>query len=316
MKKIITVICLSVIMFASCNKEGIKNNNIEEDVPISLNIDGEISVQEQPLTKAMSSNDLLGIVVKDLEAGNGPYFVAGLFDNTDNLNFNLKKGHTYNIRCALIKNGKNVVRNYEGAYGSPFGTINNGRISGTQLKNYFGYYNGTPEGYYYPNYSVYDWLADSNISFDGYFAEITNYAASIGETVTLNLRHTSMGVKYRVSGLTDGSLSITIKRGSNVLINKSEVSSNGDGSSVIFQCSDVYSAWKYPNTYKETLTVSVKWLRGIGITQDLGSVNVDVLRNRMNIININLSSEDENNGVGISLENTDMASENVTIAVQ
>lgn len=336
MKKAFIIFSL-LFVIVSCTKETTSpiSNPEEEYYSIKLNAGGEIFSSDAPLTKAgASTDDLYGILVSTNPGEQGGVFAGGLFDSIDNVSLNLKKGVRYTIRCTLVKNGKNTVQYYQNGpsylgYYEPFGRHENGSISDmtTEVKNYFGYQNGQPSYYYYNTYNHtlygdvnFAWNVIASISptkvLDRYFCEIADYVGTEGGTLTLDLKHTVLGIKYKITGLVDGTVALTIKRGEDTFVSESAISTNMESGGEVFECSDIYSAWQFPNTYKETATVSLVWTRAIGISQDLGSVDVDLLRNRMNVININLGAEDGDASLGINTEQAEMADESVLIEVE
>ena len=329
--------CLGMVV--ACNKnlqtEGTLN---EEYYTVRFTVGGEIVTSDSPLTKSMGENDLLGIIIAENAEYTSKQYIhaAGLFDNTTNMSVNLKKGTNYILRCTLVKTGKNTLTPYTSGtytgYYEPFGRHENGYVTEmtTEVKNYFGYMQGAPEYYYY--YSVGKTISDSRAwsvmkgkvggaDIDRYFTEQT-FTTTQSTSINLDLRHTVFGVKYKVTGITDGTLSLVIDRADpvysnvrDVFFSESAIASDVESEGHIFECNDIYSAWQYPTTYKETAKVSLKWTREIGIEQDLGSVDIELLRNRMNIININLGADDGNASFGINTEDAEMGNESVTINV-
>ena len=71
------------------------------------------------------------------------------------------------------------------------------------------------------------------------------------------------------------------------------------------------------DNYTENLTVSLSWERGVGVTQDLGSKQIQVKRNVMNVVRIQLGADDGDAGIGITTEEeTEMESEEVEVPVE
>ena len=104
------------------------------------------------------------------------------------------------------------------------------------------------------------------------------------------MKHLVYGLQCNVTGVTDGTASITIKNGDNVLLEKTDISGEYHSDNLLFSCSSLYDAWQYADNYTENVTVSMNWLRGVGVSQDLGSQVVQVKRNCKNVINISLST--------------------------
>lgn len=109
-------------------------------------------------------------------------------------------------------------------------------------------------------------------------------------TLSIEMKHLVYSIQCNVTGVTDGTASITIKNGDNVLLNKTDISGEYHSNDLLFSCSSLYDAWQYADNYTENVTVSMSWLRGVGVLQDLGSQVVQVKRNCKNVINVSLST--------------------------
>ena len=59
---------------------------------------------------------------------------------------------------------------------------------------------------------------------------------------------------------------------------------------MFYSFNNIVDAWTYDD-YTENLTVSMKWMRGVGIEQDLGSQVIQVKRNALNTITIALDTD-------------------------
>lgn len=314
------MICLGI----SCSKEGNEAEEKESIYKVSLRIVGEITTNENPLTKAEENNMLFGISVFRDGSEEKNSFAYGVFDNINDISVFLLSGHSYTFKCTLIKNGKLCVekQTYRNSYYSPFRLINTGTRSAVDLTNTFTYYE---EGYsdrYRLHLNVCDATEYSNdhkgkYDADRYYCEVYNYTPSENGSVNLNLKHTVVGLKYSLSGLTDGSLAIKIKRSSdsNYIVDTS-VNSGTESEGVILECNNVLSAYNYPDTYTETATVSLVWTRGNNIVQNLGSVDVELKRNMMNCIRINLSSSSGEAQFGITQEADDMITDSVDVELK
>lgn len=104
------------------------------------------------------------------------------------------------------------------------------------------------------------------------------------------MKHLVYGLQCNVTGVSDGTASVTIKNGDNTLLEKADISGEYHSEKMMFAFSDMHSAWQYSDDYSENVTVSLTWHRGVGVTQDLGSAVVQVKRNCMNVINVSLST--------------------------
>ena len=306
MKKYI-VLSIIVLLLVACGKEPAIQDDQNELIKVSFNILCEVMAEDSPLTKTGSNDMLLGINISSKDGGIDAY---GLFDKQDNINVYLVAGHQYTIECSMITNGKEVVcDNNAGGYASPYSLSFGSGSSLSQLENKFivGTYwqlNLTSETSY---------VSGHKNGADRYYGKITDYTPEVNGTINLNLIHTVVGAKYILSGLTDGSVDLEISGGG--VFFRTTLTSDAEGEAKIFECSDIANVWYYASTYKSTAIVRIVWHRGNGITQDLGSVEVELLRNRMNIININLGADDGDAHLGINTESTSMSSESVTINV-
>lgn len=96
------------------------------------------------------------------------------------------------------------------------------------------------------------------------------------------MKHLVYGIQCNVTGVSDGTAIITIKNGENTLLNKTDISGEWHSGDRIFAFSNMSSAYEYADNYTENVTVSMTWLRGVGVMQDLGSQVIQVKRNCMN----------------------------------
>lgn len=282
-----------------------------KEVTVSLKFKGEISTSESPLTRA-SGNDLYGIQVYE----NGEEYANGLFDDLDKIKINLHEGNTYKFVVLLVKDGKDVVgySSWYGYYHYPY--------QGMSVENSFSL-DTSDYGMYFkegeicvPNNSgSSDFIKYPKARF--YYGELDNYAPSVNGTANIELKHTSFGLRCEISGVTDGTVSVNIKNDTRTFFENTAITEDFVSDEAIFAFYDTYSAWLYADSYTENLTVSVSWLRGVGVTQDLGSKTIQVKRNTMNVVRIQLGSDDGDAGVGITTEEeTEMTEEEVDITLE
>ncbi len=124
-----------------------------------------------------------------------------------------------------------------------------------------------------------------------YYGESDEYLINASaQIISFPLKHVGFGIKYTVTGVTDGSAAITIKNNDKIFFTKNDINSSFSSEEKVFQFSDVESAYAYADNYTENITVSMTWLRGVGVNQDLGSQVVQVKRNAMNYIKVALST--------------------------
>lgn len=323
--KIIDKIWLLVAVFAFCacgSEETISGSEepVKElkEYTVSLKLGGEITSSDSPLARAeTASTDLYGVQVYRKINGEADYnyFAYGLFDNMNDIKINLLEGSIYKFEVLLVKNGKNTLNKNGKGYKEPFNNMTRTGgsllVSETPLNNdsftysdfYLGYIKNGSIGYqnYYPEG---DW----------YYGEFSNYIPSNNGTVEIDLKHTVFGLQYKVTGITDGTVSVTIENEKRSFFTNSSITDDYTSEEKIIVFYDVYSAWQYANNYTENLTVSLSWTRGVGVVQDLGSKTIQVKRNVMNVVRIQLGANDGNASLGITTEDdTNMRGEEVTI---
>ena len=143
---------------------------------------------------------------------------------------------------------------------------------------------------------------------DRYYGKSGSYVATYGNTtpVTIEMKHVVFGLKYKITGITDGSVSITIKNDDKTFFEQTGITADFTSEQKLYCFTDILSAWQYADGYAENVTVSMTWARGVGVTQDLGSQVVQVKRNAMNTINISLGSDDGGAKLGVNPENAEM----------
>lgn len=317
-KYIYAVVSLWGLLYGCSN--GDDNTNIGEepqDVSVSLVFKGEILVDDTPMSRAEeSTNDLYGIqIYKD-----GEYYQYGLFDDISNIQTLLQTGSKYKFVCTLVKNGKNVLYSRQDEYSYPFV-----RDYGSAANDDMPITNCFEKSYYNDQYfaqldfgssSSDDPINRSNkyAIADRYYGEYDNYIPREGGTVNIELKHTVFGIKTIVRGIPDGSVSITIKNNIKTFFSKSDITSDFQDGGVIYECGDIYDAWQYADNYTENVTVSGIWTRGVGVEQDLGSKEIQIKRNVMNVIRITLSADDGDANIGITTDtDDDMSNEEVNV---
>lgn len=324
------ILLLAVMfMFDACGNEEVIGSGKEpekelKEYTISLKMGGEVTASDSPLARAETeSNDLYGVQVYSDKTDYG-YFAYGLFDNVSDMKINLLEGSTYKFVVLLVKDGKNKVKYYENTYGSgykePFrysirhnysnvSTNNNKELSNSFEVVDYKYFDadmqkGYMDGTYYPEAN---W----------YYGELSNYTPEINGTVEIDLKQTVFGLQYEVTGITDGTVSVTIQNDKRTFFENSSIAEDYTSEEKIIAFYDVYNAWKYANNYTENLTVSVSWKRGVGVVQDLGSKTIQVKRNVMNVVRVKLGATDGNATFGITTEDdSEMKKESVDIALK
>lgn len=311
----------SVFLFFACVSLSLSLSSCSEDIEftsqdsysksdtitVKLNLVGEVSVDEVLITRTgeTSSTDLIGLQVYR----NGNPYMHGLFDNLNGLLIDLVAGSKYSFECTKIVDGKNTYSsNYNvlNSVGSPFkghtyGSFN--KVDYTTSSKMGSLASNASQSDNFHTWSVY--------KFDRFYGRLSGYSPTVDGIVNLEMKRVSFGLKVKVSGLTDGSLSIKCyDDNSHVYYDNSNISHDFEGERKVFSLNNVSQAWEYANNdYQEAKKISVVWTRGIGIVQDLGTRTVYVKRNRINIIHIKLSNSDKDVDVDVDPEEGDMDGE-------
>lgn len=315
MKKYVYALMGAAMMMsiASCSQDvnaldGIEEVAADDEVMVTFEMGGEITASESALTRSEgSTDDLYGVIIYKDESE----IAYGLFDDVSKIQYAMSKNSKYQIIVTMIKDGKNVVYRYMG-YEEPFsvGVVGNvfknggsGKVS--SFRSGYTRLSGTRSYHYYP-------------SIDRFYGELNDFTPTEDCTVTLPLKRTAFGLKYKVSGITDGTVSVTIKAKSvdETFFTKSDITDTYTSEERIITFSDVYNAWAYADNYTDEITVSIQWARGVGVTEDLGTKTIRVKRNRMNVVNINLSANDGNAGLSVVLDDVNFTNEAANIHVE
>ena len=336
MKKYIGILCV-LALFAGCNKE--QQNSEEGDCLVSISFEGEITTSEAPLTKASTTDDLY--IVQVYRGGN--HFASSVVDDPSKIRINLKKGsEKYSIAVGMIRNGKTVLgSNYSSAnnscrvgISSSFGCFSGSSCSPAWAPINRIHYHSLPFMYYAnassTSLSSHSYLNLSCIGIgdlygnkypqcdDWFYGEINNYSPTGSyETLPLELKRVGFKVKYELSGVTDGEVTVKVYNSTKSFINRTTSTATYVSNPVFFAFYDIHSAWQHANDYSENFELSVSWLRGIGITEDYGTKTIQLKRNCLNNIKISMGNNDQSAGMSVTAEaESTIGSESVTIPVQ
>ena len=152
---------------------------------------------------------------------------------------------------------------------------------------------------------------------DWFYGEATFTPTGEYQTLDMNFKRVGYKLKYELNGVTDGEVTVTIKTQSNkILIQNTTNTETYSGETIFVPYFDIASVYQNPNNYYENLTVSVSWLRGIGVTQDLGSTTIQVKRNNLNKVKIGLGNSDQGASMTMSTEAESMGSESTDITLE
>lgn len=294
-------------ILCSCSKEDAPIKEEDKFYTVSLKFNGDITTADSPLTRGTPTDDLYGLTVWQ----DGSLFGSGLYDNVEDMIVRLHSSKKYKFVVTAVKNGKNVIFSDPDGYSYPFRDYYyHMKLSNKLEFSYSDYSNRFGCG-------LSDMKDEETYSYpetDRFYGEVDNYTPTENGVVNMDLKRTAFGLQYKVSGVSDGTVSVTIKISGQTLFAKSNITTDYTSEEKVITFYDVYSAWLYADNYTDKVTVSASWTRGNGITQDLGSKEVVVKRNRMNIIHIKLATEESGSNLGIETESdSDMNDESVTI---
>lgn len=162
------------------------------------------------------------------------------------------------------------------------------------------------------------WAEDKYPECPGWFyGEVNNYSPTGSyETLDLNFKRVGFGLKFELSGVTDGEVSIKIANDIKTFFENTVSTATYSSNEKFFAFYDTRSAWEYADNYTENLDVTVSWKRGIGVTQDLGTKTIQIKRNCLNNIKIKLGSDDRGAGVSLNTESeSSMGSSQVDVPI-
>ncbi len=317
-------------------------NEIQDGLcEVSLNPIGEIITTDEPLSKSsiIMTDDIYIVQVYNTTSSTEESFAYGYFDNLQSMKLFLKKGNTYRIILSVIKNGKNLLGDdFCLTQNSIYSNYSINAYSLTDLyknrKEYWFplntfYYNldGTKLTYYSGNSSTS--LSTSTINSgskysnfylpyisttcfrgipypvcdDWFYGEEVYYVPTGDyQTLDMDLKRVGFKLKYELSGVTDGEVTVKVYNSSRTFIDNTTNTSSYESGEQFIAFDDAKSAWEYADDYSENMTVSVSWRRSIGVNQDLGTKTIQVKRNCLNNIRITLGSDDKGAGLSLNIE--------------
>lgn len=322
MKKYIFI--LFSLLLCACSENEILNTMDSELTPedsiitVRLNFVGDVQTEESSMTRAETdSKDIMGIIVG--YNNTKKKYAAGLFDCWDNISLQLKAGIKYNFYCTMITDAKNKLGSRYSFNDSSFRPLPFFFFHGEHGSNSF-FYGGNVWGD--EDWTVENILKDNQATYSStsnhiycapierFYGEVIGYTPTVDGELTLSLKRVSFGIKVKVSGITDGSVSVTCKNNYNTFYSNSNITSNIESEGQLFSMYNIYDAWQYADTdYQEPVELSVVWTRGNGIVQNLGTKTAYVKRNVMNIIKVKLSKNDTDVDVDVDPEKGDMGGE-------
>ena len=313
---------LLVLMTAACSKENPSNPNTpSEDLvyyDVVLNLGGEISVDDEPLTRGTATNDIYGINVyvdEDMDGKIDEHYAYGLFDNKQDMTIPLLSGYKYKFECSLIKNAKNTLyygqafnQSYSG-FSYPF---QNPSTTSTMVGNKFilgtTYLNGITgsDAHIAGTTPTSSNAAEKSPGINRFYGVLKEYIPTPNGVATINLKRMVFGVKLIINGVQEGSTTISGLWGD---LNK-RVTEDYEGSAVIYTVPSIADCWANVDEYSFKKTISFKYDSNRGDEWDLSnSLEVTFKRNTLTIITINVSPDLASGD--ISLTEEEMGEDNV-----
>lgn len=305
------VLCLSGCMMEELDKESPAQEAKEYLVPIKMA--GEIlEIEEGPLTKAATNNDLYGFQVMYKKAEDIEYtpFAYGLFDDISNAKIKLRKGYVYQFICSMVKDGKVKIYHSNGNYDWLYNMDLNNDFTYNISADYrhslrrgevrlilglgkFGFYN-------IPN-------------IDRYYGEISNIIPSATSPVSINMLRVVFGFKCVVEGLKEGKLKISLGSSSGKESSPSVYINTGE--TQVFE--DIYTFYSFSddgdNEYlKANYYLNVVHEHSDGTKEVIVNKEVQFNRNKKITVTIKVNSNDVTGdqlaeaGVGVVIDDTPM----------
>ena len=293
---ILLAICLSGV---GCGKTETPAAECEE-MTVSLKLDGDFDafVDQEPMTKAGSSNDAYGINVyydKEGDGATNDLYAYGLFDNVADMTITLLTKHKYKVQCTLVKNARNTLYfgqafgNAYSGYAYPFQTNSS---NSTQVTNKFvigtsNYFSGFGSGDAHVASTTSPSTSNSTkcASANRFYGETDQYEPVAGGKIDVYLKRVIFGAKFVVTGLKEGTLDV--KCGDFFL---KTYSTDDGGVEKIYTFPDVYNVWKNDTPLTENVTISYTSARGKlwNISQEQ---KVQFKRNVMTTVNIQVNPD-------------------------
>ena len=225
MNRFLHLLAISLLLFiwTSCSKVHGLDQDCEE-ITVALNINGDFAVEvdQDPLTRAGSTNDAYAINVYYDKEGNGTtddIYAYGLFDNVADMRITLLSNHKYSFRCTLVKDARNTLffgqafNNTYSGYAYPFQTSSS---NSTMVNNAFvvggtTYFTGFNNGNAHMAGSLSPSTSNSTAypSTNRFYGQTDNYEPIHNGVVNIYLKRVVFGAKFIVSGLTNGTMKVT-----------------------------------------------------------------------------------------------------------
>lgn len=311
--KVITCCAIMTLALTSCSNDvvtGEEQSAAGELVTVTLSVDGSaISTDSQ--TRATSTSDVYGINVyydSDKDGVCEAHYAYGLFNNKDDMTITLISSYKYKFVCTLVKDATNQLYCGSGSQMAyPFQT-NSSTTCYVENKFVYGtdtYLNGLGSGSAHlasvtsPSSSN----ATSIPSVNRFYGERDNYSPKSNDRVTIEMKRTVFGAKFVITGVTEGSVSVTSS-----FWNKT-TSADFTSDDLIYCYNDVYNCWLNEPNLEYTISINYHSDSGKELFYS-GSQTVTFKRNVMTTVYINFDPDtftiteeplDEDNNIDIGL---------------
>ena len=309
MKRFFLLLAVVGMLFTACSEAGTTEQPTPtepEYVTVSLGLNVGLDYGYEPLSRAEENNDLYGIQVYSTpvpatENAQWTKYAYGLFDSTDNLTIKLIRGYEYKFVATMVKDGKDKINvsSYDETYSFPFihqtapGTTTSTPLSLSFIYDQLGL-SSLDRGQTILKNSINSTSVD-HPNTERYYGELEGYIPGDNDSkATIELKRTSFGAKYKVTGDYAGNGTLEILMDSAPQLNLNLAESNEV--SEIYTFKNVRAAWLDEN-YTETISVVLRIAYSDGTTAPLGTHNITFKRNTTTVVNVDLTVGGEN-GVG------------------
>ena len=316
--RIIGFALMAVLMCVACSN-GLDEPQLEVEAgktyEVSLNLGGDyIDVSETPLSRADEPKKYYAINVfcmkTDGSEASYTSYASGVFDNTEAMKITLLGGYKYNFVCTSVVEGVDkfyTKDNY--LYWPSTNAVHQNNINKFITRGSFSNLGSGRVCYQYLYSASYNYYPQ----MDRYYGLTKEYIPTEGGTVTIPMKRCVFGVKVKVNGVPDGTLSWDFSH-----FNMNKRSHSG---SEILECSSIYTfedvsyCWEKAVAgvdYTQTFTINFTWKRSNSYTQTF-SKQFTVKRNVMSTINVTLTGGSEEIGVGVDEERSEMINETTDV---
>lgn len=313
---------LLMLIAVACSKENPAEPTTPPEEPVyydvKLSLGGDISVENEPLTRGTATNDIYGINVYVDEDGDGSitdHYAYGLFDNKEDMTIPLLSGYKYKFVCSLIKNAKNTLY-YGQAFNNAFSgfayPFQNNATTSTMISNEFilgdTYLSGLTgsDAHIAGTTPTTSNAAVQSPNINRFYGVLSGYTPTQDGVATIYLKRMVFGAKLVINGVTDGSVTVSGLWGD---LNQT-VTSDYEGNATIYTVPSIVNCYAAPDTYSFTRSVSFTYDSNRGAAWDLSnSMDVTFKRNTLTTITINVTPDLASGNVSLTEE--EMGDDNI-----